>query len=91
MDGLVLIRGGSQWRFIFLVKYLEILNPNFGGLKMGTRGHGSSLDLQKISREREKFGNMCLVILGIVCVGETSVWCYAVDCSWGCVLAFTGS
>ena len=26
-----------------------------------------------------------------VCVGETSVQCDAADCSWGCVLVFTGS
>ena len=31
---------------------------------MGTRGHASSLGWGKISREREKFGNKCLVIGG---------------------------
>ena len=40
------------------------LNPNFDGLKMGTRRHASSLGWGKISRERHKFGGVCLVIGG---------------------------
>ena len=33
-------------------------------LKMGTRGHASSLGWGKIIRESDKFGGMCLVIGG---------------------------
>ena len=48
---------------------------------MVTKGHASTLGWGKILRERDKF----------VYAGETSVWCDAVDCSWGCALVFTGS
>ena len=57
------------------------MNPNFDGFKVGTKGHASTLVWGKILRERDKF----------VYTGETSVWCDAVDCSWGCALVFTAS
>ena len=57
---------------------------------MGTRGQVSSLGWGKIFRERGKFGNMSGDWWGI-CLGETSVWCDAVDGSLGCVLVFTSS
>ena len=57
---------------------------------MGTRGHAFSLGWGKILQEIDKFGGVSGNWWGF-CVSKTSVWCDAEDCSWGCVLFFTGS
>ena len=40
------------------------MKPEFDVLKMGERGHASSLGWGNIIRKRDKFGGMCLVIGG---------------------------
>ena len=54
----------------------------------GHAGHASSLGWGRILLERDKFGGECL---GIGWKSFVGVSCDAEDCSWGCVLNFTGS